>query len=174
MAKQPRPNAFAAVGILALLVVVAIILFIAVGMPTGPAAPAGGAGAAGPGGAPGNTNWQPVNPNVPKQQGVQGGGYLGTVARGNTKARETISIISAVEMTRLAAIYQLENNRYPEKVEDLGYDATILKDQWGAPLFFKMGKNAETGRAVMFVQSAGPDGIADNEDDLVLEHPMPF
>lgn len=171
--RKPRPNGFAGVAILALLLGVAIILFIAFAMPTGPVTPPAGTTAApAPGAA--NTNWQPVNPAVPKQQGVQGGGYLGAVSRGNAKSRETISAISAVEMARLAAIYEVEHGRYPKSVEDLGYDATVLKDQWGTPLFFEMGKDETTGRAVIIVQSAGPDAIANTEDDLQLAQPMPF
>ncbi|MCA9294071.1 MAG: hypothetical protein KDA20_09685 [Phycisphaerales bacterium] len=170
-----RPNGFAGAALLALLLGVGILLFIMFAMPSGSATPPGG-GAGGGGAAPGSgaPNWQPVNPNVPKQQGVQGGGYLGAVSRGNAKARETISAISALEMARLAAIYEVETGRYPKSVEDLGYDATVLKDQWGTPLFFTMGTDETTRRAIMIVQSAGPDGVANNEDDLTLEQPMPF
>ncbi len=166
-----RPNGWAGIGMLVLLITVALILFIAVGMPTGSTTPPGGATPT-PGAA--NTTWKQKNPGAAPQQGVQGGGYLGALARGNRKARGTISAISAMEMARLGAIYELENGRYPETVEDLGYDATVLKDEWGTPLFFTMGKDEITRRTIMLVQSAGPDGIADNEDDLVLEQPMPF
>ena len=168
--QEVRPNGFAGMALLFVLLGVAIILFIAFAMPTGTTtAPAAGAGGANTPGAA-NTNWQPVNPNVPKQQGVQGGGYMGALSRGNARARETISTISATELARLAAIYELEHGRYPTSIDDLP-DASVLKDQWGTPLFFTMGQD-DHRRAIMIVQSAGPDGIANNEDDL--ERPMPF
>jgi Tfp pilus assembly protein PilE len=57
-----------------------------------------------------------------------------------------------------------QNGAYPESLEALVekklLPADVLKDQWGRPLIYRL----SAGTAQLL--SSGPDGIADNQDDV--------
>ena len=62
-------------------------------------------------------------------------------------------------------MYRVQNKKFPEKLEDL-VSANIIEevpeDPWGGQYIFEKAGNK------IKIYSAGPDGLPDNEDDIVV------
>lgn len=137
-----------AFGLLALLVVAAIVLYLLFGM--------GGTGTvASPGGGGSNT-----------------GGYVGAVAGTKKNAKSIASQLNTKQMATLAAQYRQTNNKLPGSVADLEAPAPTITDQWGNTVSISF---QEVGNATrMSVRSNGADGQANTADDVVTTEDLPF
>lgn len=139
-----------AFGLLALLVVAAIILYVLFGMGGG-SSTGSGAGGGGGGG---------------------GGGYLGAVAGSRKGAKSLASQLNTKQIATLAAQYRQTNNKLPASVADLEAPAPTVTDQWGNTVAISF--QEVNGSTKMSVRSAGADGQMNTADDVVTTEDLPF
>lgn len=148
LASRPGNIAF---GLLALLVVAAIVLYLLFGMGgTSNVTPAGAGGGGGGG----------------------GGGYVGAVANSRKSGKALASQLNTKQIATLAAQYRQTNNKLPASVADLEAPAPTITDQWGSTVAISF---QEVGAATkMSVRSAGPDAQMNTPDDVVTTEDLPF
>ncbi len=142
-----------AFGLLALLVVAAIVLYLLFGMGGGSTiTPGAGAGGGGGGGG--------------------GGGYVGAVANSRKSGKALASQLNTKQIASLAAQYRQTYNKLPASVADLEAPAPTITDQWGTMVAISF---QDVGAATkMSVRSAGPDAQMNTPDDVVTTEDLPF
>jgi hypothetical protein len=153
-----RRRGNAAFGLLALLIVAAIILYLMFGM--------GGKGSSTAGTGSGGNN-----------SGSGGGGYLGAAAGARNSGRELAKELNAHEIARMIAIYRQTNSKLPATVADLEAPAQSTADRWGNQITFtfsESGGGGAGGTTKVLIRSNGPDGEPNTADDVVTTEDVPF
>lgn len=135
-----------AFGLLALLVVGAIVLYLLFGM----------------GGGSSTTS----------ATGGGGGGYVGAVANSRKSGKALASQLNTKQIATLASQYRQTNNKLPATVADLEAPAPTITDQWGNTIAISFTES--TGATKLSIRSAGADGAMNTGDDVVTTEDLPF
>lgn len=69
------------------------------------------------------------------------------------------------QIVTAATEYELKNGRYPAKLSDLELGTDVTNDPWGNSYRLSYVKHPFDDSVLPYLQSAGKDGIWDNEDD---------
>ncbi len=102
--------------------------------------------------------------------------YMQTVVDTKQQGEQLVLDLNTAELARNIAIYRLNNDdKLPQTMADLEPPPGAFLDQWKNQLRFSY-PTPERGRRVetVIVESAGPDGIFDNEDDIAQEARLPM
>lgn len=102
-----------------------------------------------------------------------GGSYSQGLAGARREARQTAADINVRHLAILIAQHRVEHGRLPTRPEDLD-NAEAFRDAYGNTISFTYDEPRPGGATQVTFRSAGPDGVAGNEDDLVATAPLPY
>lgn len=94
--------------------------------------------------------------------------YMDEVNKGREQGQQVSIDLQAEQLLVSVTQYQLANDALPESMEDLEAPAGAFLDPWGVQMRFTCEKDQGSGRGVLHIVSAGPDGEFETEDDLVV------
>lgn len=94
--------------------------------------------------------------------------YVDEVNKGREQGQQVSIDLQAEQLLVSVTQYQLANDALPESMEDLEAPAGAFLDPWGVQMRFTCEKDQGSGRGVLHIVSAGPDGEFETEDDLVV------
>jgi hypothetical protein len=107
--------------------------------------------------------------------GSVGGGksYTQQISQTRKQGVQMARELETRQLTILIAQYRVENNgKLPKSAADMDNESAFL-DPWRNPLVFTY-ETPRNGPTKVIFRSAGPDGQANTEDDLVKEDTLPF
>ncbi len=91
------------------------------------------------------------------------------------KQGEQVSIdMQAQQLLTSVTQYQLANDALPQSMEDLEAPAKAYLDPWGLQVRFTCEKDLRSGKGLLHIVSAGPDGEFETEDDLTMTKDLPM
>jgi competence protein ComGC len=94
--------------------------------------------------------------------------YMDEVQKGRERGQQVSIDMQAEQLLVSVTQYQLANDALPQSMEDLEAPAGAFVDPWGLQVRFTCEKDERSGRGVLHIVSAGPDGEFETEDDLVV------
>ena len=94
--------------------------------------------------------------------------YMDEVQKGKERGQEVSLDMQAQQLLTSVTQYQLANDALPRTMEDLEAPAGAFVDPWGLQVRFTCEKEERSGRGVLRIESAGPDGEFETEDDLTV------
>jgi hypothetical protein len=94
--------------------------------------------------------------------------YMDEVQKGKERGQEVSLEMQAQQLLTSVTQYQLANDALPRTMEDLEAPAGAFVDPWGLQVRFTCEKEERSGRGVLRIESAGPDGEFETEDDLTV------
>lgn len=94
--------------------------------------------------------------------------YMDEVKKGRDQGQQTNLDMQAQQLLTSVTQYQLANDALPRSMEDLEAPAGAYLDPWGLQVRFTCEKDERSGRGVLRIVSAGPDGEFETEDDLTV------
>lgn len=98
--------------------------------------------------------------------------YMDEVKKGKERGQEVNLDMQAQQLLTSITQYQLANDGLPQTMEDLEAPAGAYLDPWGLQVRFSCEKDQRSGRGVVHIVSAGPDGEFGTEDDVVVEREL--
>ncbi|MCA9282565.1 MAG: type II secretion system protein GspG [Phycisphaeraceae bacterium] len=103
-----------------------------------------------------------------------GKSYMKTVADAKDKAEDTVTHIYLNQIAQLVGMYELNNARYPNSMDELirysGDGGAWSNDPWGTQYTISVDKNTKT----VHITSAGPDTQPGTADDQTFDQPIPM
>lgn len=97
-----------------------------------------------------------------------GTSYMNEVKKGREQGQQVSIDMQAEQLLVSVTQYQLANDALPRSMEDLEAPAGAFLDPWGVQVRFTCEKDHGSGRGVLHIVSAGPDGKFETEDDVVV------
>ena len=92
--------------------------------------------------------------------------YMDEVDKTRKQGQQVSIDMQSEQLLTCITQYQLTNDALPESMADLDVPENAFVDPWGLQVRFTCEKDPGTGRGVVHIVSAGPDGEFDTEDDL--------
>lgn len=100
-----------------------------------------------------------------------GTSYMDQVKQTRDSGREMAREIRTEQMSLLIAMYREANKRLPKTPADLESPGAF-NDGWGKEMTFSF--EERTGKTMVKYHSAGPDGVAGNDDDKAYADTIPY
>lgn len=94
--------------------------------------------------------------------------YMDEVKKGRDQGQQANLDMQAQQLLTSVTQYQLANDALPGSMEDLEAPVGAFLDPWGLQVRFTCEKDERSGRGVLRIVSAGPDGEFETEDDLTV------
>ena len=94
--------------------------------------------------------------------------YMDEVKKGKEQGQQANLDMQAQQLLTSITQYQLANDGLPQTMEDLEAPAGAYLDPWGLQVRFSCEKDQRSGRGVVHIVSAGPDGEFETEDDVTV------
>ena len=100
-----------------------------------------------------------------------GTSYMDQVKKTRDSGREMAREIRTEQMSLLIAMYREANKRLPKTPADLESPGAF-NDGWGKEMTLSF--EEKMGKTMVKYHSAGPDGVAGNDDDKVYADTIPY
>lgn len=95
-----------------------------------------------------------------------GTSYMDQVKETRDQGRQLSIDMQTQQLLTSITQYALTNDELPQSMEDLEAPSGAFLDPWGLQVRFTCEKDPRSGKGLVYVVSAGPDGEFDTEDDL--------
>ncbi len=102
------------------------------------------------------------------------GSYAEKLSETRKSGQELNVQINTDQLKTMIVQYKLTNDRLPEDVAELEAGPGAFKDPWGNPITFEYGERVGSGPQAVIFRSAGRDGEAGTEDDIVINDTLPL
>ncbi|MCC7390288.1 MAG: hypothetical protein IT431_16150 [Phycisphaerales bacterium] len=100
--------------------------------------------------------------------------YMDEVQKGKERGQEVNLDMQAQQLLTSVTQYQLANDALPRSMEDLEAPAGAFVDPCGLQVRFTCEKEERSGKGLIRIVSAGPDGEFETEDDVTVTKDLPI
>lgn len=100
--------------------------------------------------------------------------YMDEVNKGRKQGQQTSIDMQAQQLLTSITQHQLASGELPQSMEDLEAPPGAFLDPWGLQMRFTCERDERSGRGVVHIVSAGPDGEFETEDDLTTTKDLPI
>jgi hypothetical protein len=101
------------------------------------------------------------------------GGTMQQAAKTRDNSRQLVIDINTRDLLTLIANHRVTYDELPADMAALEAAPGSFRDPWGTELTFSY-EDARAVPVVVIIESAGPDGEFDTEDDVVKREKLPF